>query len=113
MQNSRADVAATAQTFHSIELSDTLAASISGGVSVVASASSDSGEAISSETTSAISGSGLSVFANDSIGQGKSLTLSLPDPTITADVLVQDIAIGRFDFKNPKLKLAFAKLLIH
>ncbi|WP_309741675.1 MULTISPECIES: hypothetical protein [unclassified Chamaesiphon] len=114
MKNSRADAATTAQNFHSIELSDTLAASISGGMSVVASASSDSSEATSSEMTSAIAGSGLNVLANDSIGQGKSFTLSLPnEPTITADVLVQDLAIGRFDFKNPKLKFAFAKFLVH
>jgi hypothetical protein len=119
MKNYRANAAASAQIFHSIELSDTLAANISGGTSVSVSAFSDSGEATSSGMASAMSGSGLNVLANDSIGQGNSLTLSLRnDPTITADVLVQDIAIGKFDFrtlnfKNPKLKFAFEKFLAH
>jgi hypothetical protein len=65
----------------------------------------------------AMTGSRLNFLVNDSIGQGKSFTLSLQnEPTITADVALKDISIGKFDFrilefKNPKLKLAFDKFL--
>lgn len=117
MKKSRVNATASDRVFHSIELSDTLAANISGGTTVSVSAFSDSNEATSSGMASAMSGSGLNVSANDSIGQGKSFTLSLRnDPTITADVSVQDLSIGRFDFgniefKNPKLKSAFEKFL--
>lgn len=119
MKNYRDRAAASAQIFSSIELSDTLAANISGGTTVSVSAFSDSNEATSSGMASAMSGSGLNISTNDSIGRGKSLTLSLHnDSTIAADVLVQDLSIGRFDFrnfefKNPKLKSAFEKFLAH
>lgn len=117
MKNYRAKTAATDRVFHSIELSDTQAAEIGGGMSVSVSASSDTSEAISTGMASAMSGSGLNIVANNSLGSGKSLTLSLQnEPTIAADVAISDLSIGRFDFrnldlKNPKLKSAFDRFL--
>jgi hypothetical protein len=119
MKNYRSHATTNSQIFQSIELSDTLAANISGGTTVSVSAFSDSSEATSAGMASAMTGSGLNFLANDSIGQGKSFTLSLQnEPTITADVALKDVAIGRFDFrtlefKNPKLKFAFEKFLAH
>jgi hypothetical protein len=121
MKNYHDRPTATDRPFASIELSDTLAENISGGMSFVAvSSSSDSSDGNSStEMATAMTGSGLNFAATDSIGLSRTYTFSLRnEPTVAADVLMPDSAIGRFDFrllefKNPKLKLAFDKFLAH